>query len=87
VMALFTPVMMVQVQVDQTIVRPVYGWQDHHSMVCDALGVDQSWYPVKSAIGGPEARQPSHRPMPRSITLPYAWWHTLSWGASVWSRG
>lgn len=47
VMALFTPVMMVQRQVDQTIVRQVYGWQDHHGMVCDALGVDQSWYAVR----------------------------------------
>jgi hypothetical protein len=47
VMALFTPVMMVQGQVDQTIVRQVYGWQDHHGMVCDALGVDQSWYAVR----------------------------------------
>jgi transposase len=47
VMALFTAVMMVQVQVDQTIVRQVYGWQDHHGMVCDALGVDQSWYAAR----------------------------------------
>jgi transposase len=47
VMALFTPVMMVQVQVDKTIVRQVYGWQDHHGMVCDALGVDQSWYAAR----------------------------------------
>lgn len=44
VMALFTPVMLVQVQVDKTSVRQVYGWQDHHGMVCDALGIDRSWY-------------------------------------------
>jgi hypothetical protein len=44
VLSLFTPVMMVQVQVDQTTVRQVYGWQDHHGMVCDALGVDCAWY-------------------------------------------
>jgi transposase len=44
VMSLFTPVMMVQMQVDKTIVRQVYGWQDHHGVVCDALGIEQSWY-------------------------------------------
>jgi transposase len=44
VMSLFTPVMMVQIQVDKTVVRQVYGWQDHHGRVCDALGIDRSWY-------------------------------------------
>jgi transposase len=44
VMSLFTPVMMVRMQVDKTIVRQVYGWQDHHGVVCDALGIEQSWY-------------------------------------------
>jgi hypothetical protein len=44
VLSLFTQVMMVQVQVDRAAVRPVYGWQDHHSMVCDALDIDRSWY-------------------------------------------
>jgi hypothetical protein len=43
-MALFTQVMMVHVQVDKTVVRQVYGWHDHHGMVCDALGIDWSWY-------------------------------------------
>jgi transposase len=42
VLALFTPVMMVQV--DKTVVRQVYGWQDYHDTVCDALGVERSWY-------------------------------------------
>jgi hypothetical protein len=48
VMSLFTPVMMVQVQVDQTAVWQVHGWQDHHAMVCDALGIDRSWYEAHS---------------------------------------
>jgi transposase len=48
VMSLFTPVMMVQVQVDQITIRQVYGWQDHHHMVCDALGIDRSWYEAHS---------------------------------------
>jgi len=44
VLSLFTPVMMVQVQVDKTIVQQVYGWQAHHGRVCDALGIERSWY-------------------------------------------
>jgi transposase len=48
VMSLFTPVMMVQVQVEKTAVRQVYGWQDHHTMVCDALDIDRSWYEAHS---------------------------------------
>jgi hypothetical protein len=48
VMSLLTPVMMVQVQVDQLTIRQVYGGQDHHHMVCDALGIDRSWYDAHS---------------------------------------
>jgi transposase len=47
VMSLFTPVMMVQVQVDKLVVQQVYGWQDHHGMVCTAIGIDQSWYEAR----------------------------------------
>jgi transposase len=43
-LSLFTPVTMVHVQVDQTVVRQVYGWQAYHRLVCDALGLDSSWY-------------------------------------------
>jgi transposase len=43
-LSLFTPVTMVHIQVDQTVVRQVYGWQDYHRLVCDALGLDSSWY-------------------------------------------
>jgi hypothetical protein len=42
--SLFAPVMMVQMQVDTTEVRHVYGWQDHHGVVCKALGIERSWY-------------------------------------------
>lgn len=48
VLSLFSPVMMVQVQVDKTTIRQGYGWQDHHGMVCDALGIDCSWYEAYS---------------------------------------
>jgi hypothetical protein len=43
-LSLFTPVTMGHVQVDQTVVRQVYGWQAYQRLVCDALGLDSSWY-------------------------------------------
>jgi hypothetical protein len=43
-LALFTPVMLVQLKIDQTTVPHVYGLQPHHLMICDALGVDRAWY-------------------------------------------
>jgi hypothetical protein len=48
VMSLLTPVMMVQVPVEQITLRQVYGWQDHHHRVGDALGIDRSWYEAHS---------------------------------------
>jgi hypothetical protein len=44
ILALFTPVMLVQLKIDQTTVPYVYGLQPHHLMICDALGVDRAWY-------------------------------------------
>jgi hypothetical protein len=44
VLSLFTQVMMIHIQVGNTEMFEVYGLQDHHGMVCDALGVDRSWY-------------------------------------------
>jgi hypothetical protein len=44
ILALFTPVMLVQLQIDNTTVPHIYGLQPHHLIVCDALGVDRAWY-------------------------------------------
>jgi len=44
VLSLFMPVRIVQLAVDKTTVCHVYGVQDYHLMVCDALGIDRSWY-------------------------------------------
>jgi hypothetical protein len=44
ILALFTPVMLVQLQRDNTTVSHISGLQPHHLMVCDALGVDRAWY-------------------------------------------
>jgi hypothetical protein len=44
VLARFTPVMLVQLRMDNTTVQHIYGVQTHHPMVCDALGIDRTWY-------------------------------------------
>ena len=44
VLSLFVQVMMVQLEVDKKVSFQVYGLQDHHRMVCDALGIDRLWY-------------------------------------------
>jgi transposase len=48
VLSLFTPVMLVQLRMDHTIVPHIYGVQPHHLMVCDALGLNRAWYAVAS---------------------------------------
>jgi transposase len=48
VLALFTQVMLVQIQVGTTEICQGYGLQEHHGMVCDALGVHRSWYGLPS---------------------------------------
>ena len=44
VFALFTPVMLVQVAVDNTPHLQVHGIQEYHQLVCAAVGIDQAWY-------------------------------------------
>ena len=44
VFALFTPVMLVQVAVDDTPHLQVHGIQEYHQLVCEAVGIDQAWY-------------------------------------------
>jgi len=44
VFALFAPVMLVQFVVDNTVSLQVHGVQDHHLLVCDAVGIDPAWY-------------------------------------------
>ncbi len=35
---------MVQLEVENEVSFQVYGLQDHHLMICDALGIDRLWY-------------------------------------------
>jgi hypothetical protein len=44
VLSLFAQVMMVHLDVERTVCWQVCGVQDHHVTVCDALGLDRSWY-------------------------------------------
>jgi transposase len=44
VFALFTPVMLIQLAVDNMTSLQVHGVQDHHRLVCEAVGIDPEWY-------------------------------------------
>ena len=44
VFALFAPVTLVQLAVGNTTSHQVYGIQDHHRLVCEAVGIDPAWY-------------------------------------------
>ena len=49
VFALFTQVALVQFGIDDQEVTQLSGVQPHHLLVCEALGLDASWYAVPSA--------------------------------------
>jgi transposase len=49
VLSLFSPVAIVQVRLENTAIRQVYGVHDYHLMVCEALGLDHPWYAVTSS--------------------------------------
>src|SRR5262245_10065917 len=49
VLALFTPVALVQLWLGEQEVAQISGVQPHHRLVCDALGLDASWYAVPLA--------------------------------------
>jgi transposase len=48
VLALFAQVALVQLWIDDQVVAQMYGVQAHHLLLCDALGLDSSWYEVPS---------------------------------------
>jgi transposase len=49
VLSLFAHVALIHLSVGDQEVEEVYGVQPHHLLVCDALGLDASWYEVPSA--------------------------------------
>src|SRR5215471_17669521 len=44
VFALFAPVMLVQFAMENASSLQVHGVQDHHRIVCEAVGIDPAWY-------------------------------------------
>src|SRR5262245_23571753 len=48
VLALLTQIALVQCWIDEPAVALLSGVQPHHLLVCDALGLDASWYAVPS---------------------------------------
>jgi transposase len=44
VFALFAPVMLVQLVVENTTSLQGHGVQDHHLLICEAVGIDPAWY-------------------------------------------
>ena len=50
VLSSFASVMMVQLQVETTEVRQGYGLQEHHWLICEALGIERSWYETSTAL-------------------------------------
>jgi hypothetical protein len=48
VLALFTPVALGQLRIGEQEATQLSGVQPHHLLVCDALGLDASWYAVPS---------------------------------------
>jgi hypothetical protein len=49
VLALFAQVALVQLWIDDFEVTQIAGIQPYHLLVCDALGLDPSWYEVSLA--------------------------------------
>ena len=48
-LALFAQVALVQFWLGEHEVVQVYGVQLHHLLICEALGLDRSWYEAPSA--------------------------------------
>jgi transposase len=49
VLALFAQVALIQLGIDDKQIEQIYGVQPHHLLLCDALGLNHSWYEVPSA--------------------------------------
>jgi len=48
VVALFAQVALVHLSIGDQAIEQIYGVQPHHLLLCDALGLDASWYAVPS---------------------------------------
>ena len=66
-LALFAQVFMIQLGVDDQQVEQMYGVQSYHLRLCDALGLDSSWYGVPSA----QKTEGAFRPLERGSERPF----------------
>jgi transposase len=57
VLSLFAQVALVQVWIDDQVLAQVYGVQAYHRLLCNALGLDSSWYEVPSAYKSGQCSQ------------------------------
>ena len=57
VLSLFAQIALVQVWIDDQVLAQVYGVQAHHLLLCNALGLDSSWYDVPSAYKSGQGSQ------------------------------
>ena len=48
VLALFAQVALVRLSIGDQAIEQIYGVQPYHLLLCDALGLDASWYAVPS---------------------------------------
>jgi transposase len=58
VLALFAQVSLVQFWIGDQEIEQIYGVQPHHLLLCEALGLDSSWYAVPSAQKNGRGIQP-----------------------------
>ena len=57
VLSLCAQVALVQVWIDEQVLAQVYGVQAYHRLLCNALGLDSSWYEVPSAYKSGQCSQ------------------------------
>jgi len=57
VLSLFAQVALVQVWIDDQVLAQVYGVQAYHRLLCNALGLDASWYEVPAAYKSGQCSQ------------------------------
>ena len=58
VLALFAPVALVHLRIETTEAQQMYGLQAHHLLVCDALGLDYTWYEAPLVQKNTEGARP-----------------------------
>jgi transposase len=69
VLSLFAPVAVVHLRLGNTEIRQVYGVHRYHLMICDALGLDHTWYEVVDSVENDERAHAPEAPLTPSQLL------------------